>query len=88
MVVAEDQRAVSAEIVDVLVAVHIPFAGARGPFHIDRVRLQKAADVGNAVRQQRFGTVVQGPGTRRLLRIRTEDFRFRKRDGLEQPCDV
>ena len=79
--VTKDQRAVSAEIIDVLVAVHIPFARARGPLHIDRVRLQEAADVGNAVRQQRFGTVVQGSGTGRLFRIGAEDLRFRQGDG-------
>ena len=81
LTVTKDQRAVSAEIIDVLVAVHIPFARARGPLHIDRVRLQEAADVGNAVRQQRFGPVVQGSGTGRLFRIGAEDLRLRQWDG-------
>jgi hypothetical protein len=49
--VTKDESAVSAQIIDVLVAVHIPFARARGTLHIDRVWLQEAADVGNAVRQ-------------------------------------
>ena len=79
--VTKDQRAVSAEIVDVLVAVHIPFARARGPLHIDRVRLQEAANVGNAVRQQGFGPVVQGSGAGRFFRIGAEDLRFRKGEG-------
>ena len=76
MIVAEDQRAVSAEIIDVLVAVHVPFARARGPLDINRVRLQIAADMRDAIRQQRFGPFVEGAGARRLLRIGAEDFRF------------
>ena len=77
----KDESAVSAQIIDVLVAVHIPFARARGTLHIDRVWLQEAANVGNAVRQYRFGTLVQCSGTGRLLRIGAEDLRFRKWDG-------
>ena len=60
IIVTENQRAVSAEIIDVLVAVDIPFARARGTLHIDRVRLQETTDVGYAVGQQCLRLLVHG----------------------------
>ena len=48
MAVTQQQRAMAAEVVDVLVAVDVPLAGAGGPRGIDRIRQQRAAVVRQA----------------------------------------
>ena len=45
---AEDQRAVAAEIVDVLIAIRIPFVPALTAGHIQRIRRQMPAVMGDA----------------------------------------
>ena len=51
MAVAQQQRAMAAEVVDVLVAVDVPLAGAGGAGGVDRIGQQRAAVVGEAGRQ-------------------------------------
>ena len=53
--VAQQQRAVAAEVVDVLVAVDVPLAGARRAGGIDRIGQQRAAVVGEAGGQHLAG---------------------------------
>jgi hypothetical protein len=48
MVVSQDQRPVAAEIVDVFVAVHVPFAGTVGSGDVDAIGRQVARIVGDA----------------------------------------
>ena len=52
VVVPQQQRAMAAEIVDVLIAVDVPFQRALGPRHIERVRIQLACVMGDPARQQ------------------------------------
>src|SRR5258708_14632581 len=65
MVVPEKERAVAAEIVDVLIAVHVPFARALGVVDIDAVGLHVAGIVGDPARQELLGL---GCETRRFWR--------------------
>lgn len=76
MVVAEQQRAVASHVVDVLVSVDIPFARPCGARHEQRMRLEVATDVGNAVGEQPHGAGMQPGRARRLVMIATQDRRF------------
>lgn len=73
MIVAQDEGAVAAEIIDVLISVGVPFVRAVGPLDVDRMRLQVSAGVRHAVGQQRFGALVERSAARRLRGIRAQN---------------
>ena len=60
MGVAEEDRAVADEVVDVAVAVRVPLVGAFGPFDVERERGGVADVVAEAARDARAGPVVPG----------------------------
>ena len=64
MRVAEQQRAVPAEVVDVLVAVDVPLARSRRARRIDRIGQQRAAIVGQPGRDDLAGLGVKLRGAR------------------------
>ena len=67
MIVAENQRAMSAEVVDVFVSIHVPFARACSTLYIDGMRLQITTDVSYSVGQQRSRTVDAWPARPAVL---------------------
>src|SRR5436305_6014194 len=75
MVMAEQQGAVAAEIVDILVAVDIPFARPLGALDIDAVGLDVAGIVGNAARQDVIGLGGETLGASGALAIGGDDLR-------------
>lgn len=77
VIVTEDQRPVSAEMIDVFVPIDVPLPRAGGAFDIHRVRFQVPADVGDPVVQQRCGSGVQGAGGRSLVRVGAENVQYR-----------
>ena len=60
---AEQHGAVAAEIVDVFVAIDIPFARALGARDVDRIRVEIARVVRDAARQHFAGALKQRTGT-------------------------
>src|ERR1700730_1798583 len=64
MAVAEQQRAMAAEIVDVAIAVDIPFPRPLCPGDIKAVRLDIARIMGDAAREQPAGLLGGGRRTR------------------------
>ncbi len=69
VLVAQHQRAVSAPAVEVLVAVHVPLAGALGAVHVEGERREVAAVVRGAARHGGAGALVQGLGLRAGLGV-------------------
>ena len=57
--VAQQQRPVAGPVVDQLVAVHVPLAGALGAVEVDGERLQVAQVVGDAVGEEAARLLVQ-----------------------------
>ena len=62
---AEQHRAMAAEIVDILVAVDVPFARPLGPADMDRIGIEVAGIVGDAAGQHFAGALKQRTGRRR-----------------------
>src|SRR5919108_2655393 len=69
VVVAEQERAVAAVVVDVAIAIDVPFVGAFGPLDVDAVGLEVAAVMGDAARQQTAGLRGERRRARRPLAI-------------------
>ena len=67
MIVAEQERAVAAVIVDVAVAIDVPFVRAQGALDVDAVGLEVAAVVGDAAREQAAGLPGEPGRARRPL---------------------
>ena len=65
MRMAEQERAVAAEIVDILVAIDVPLAGALGPGDMDGIGIEIARIVRDAAGQNLVGTLEQDAGARR-----------------------
>src|SRR5438445_566903 len=65
MRMAEEQRAVAAEVVDVLVAVDVPLARAGSARDVDRIGGSRTRIVREARRQHAAGLRIEGGGTRR-----------------------
>ena len=59
MGVAEQQRPVPAEVVDVFIAVDVPFARARRALGVDRIGQQRAGIVGEAGRNGLAGLGIE-----------------------------
>src|SRR5580704_8447652 len=72
----------ASEIVDVFVAIGVPFTRSGGVRYVDRMRFQEAGRVSHAVRQHGLGAGVQRLRAGRLFRIRLEDLRSDGRSGL------
>ena len=73
MVVAEQQRAVAAVIVDVAVAIDVPFVSALAPLDVDAVGLEMAAVMRDAAREQVAGLGGECRRARRAVAIRGFD---------------
>ena len=82
VIVAEDQGSVPADVIDVFVAVYVPHSGAGRARHEERVRLEIAGDVRDAVRKDPERAGVQAGRAARLLRVAAQDRGFRKRHLL------
>ena len=67
--VAQNKCPVTDEIIHVFVAVHVPFAGALGPLHIERMRILVADIVADAARKPAQGFGVKPGRARRPLPI-------------------
>jgi hypothetical protein len=76
MVVAEQQRTVAAEIVDILVAVDIPFARSLRPVDIEAIRIETPGIVRQAAREDIAGLLRKAGRTRRLLAVGGNDTRI------------
>jgi len=76
VLVAEQQRAVAAVVVDVFVAVEIPFAGAERVVAVDAVGPQPAGVVDDAARQHLYGLAVALRGALSAAAIRVHDAGF------------
>ena len=59
MRMAEQHGAVAAEVIDILVAVDVPLARARGARNVDRIGVEVARVVGDAARQHLMGALEQ-----------------------------
>ena len=78
MAVAEQKRAVSAEIVNVAIAVDIPFPRPLRSGDVEPVRLDVARIMGNAAGEQPAGLLGGGRRTRRRSAIAGDDRRIRR----------
>ena len=79
---AEQHGAVAAEIVDIFVAVDVPFARALGPGDMDRIGVEVARIVGDAARQHLAGALKQRTGARRPGLVVGDDGGIRGGVGL------
>src|ERR1051326_3809934 len=78
----------AAEIIDVLVAVRIPFVGTRGAGHVDRIGLEIARHVRDAVRKQGSGAGMQRPRPWSLFAVGVEDLGVCERNGLSSHASI
>ena len=65
--VAEQQRAMASDVVDVLISVHVPLARSGRARHEWRVRLEVAAYMGDAVGEQADSAGMKPGRARRLF---------------------
>src|SRR6185369_8433217 len=76
MAVTQNQRAVAAEVIDVLVAVDVPLASALGAGNIDRMRPQIADVVRDAAGENVASQRVAIPRRGRLANVRFDNLRL------------
>ena len=69
MRVTEQQRTVATEVVDIAMAVYVPFECALRVLHVDPVRLEKARVVGDAVGKNFPSALEQGLGSGKGLDV-------------------
>src|SRR6516225_818027 len=83
---SEQQRAVSAEIIDIAIAVDVPFPRPFGPRNIETVRLDIARIMGNAARKQSGSSLGVGRRTRGCPAIGGNDRRVRRQGVRHTRC--
>ena len=71
--VAQEEHAVAHEKVDVLIAVHTPFAGAFGPSKVDRHRREVAQIVPNSTGENVASALMKFTALRPPGRVRLQD---------------
>ena len=84
--VPEDQGAVSAVVVDVLVAVHVPLARPGRPFDVDRIRTHPSRVVHDAAGEDRARCVRTLRRAGGPLAVARDDLRVRERPRVHAPC--
>ena len=85
MGMTQQHGAVTAKIVDILVAIDVPLAGTLGPGNVDGIGIEIAGIVGNAAGQHLVRPLEQGAGTGRTGLVVGDDGGVGRRYSGHEP---